>query len=220
MPRRSLPSLEDARRILAQTRTRPARKPAPPAGRALTPFIKALDERFGQGAGGLKARWREIVGETLARRSEPAKLTKGRAGAGGVLEIKVEGPMATLVQHQSADILARVNLFLGEGAVARLRIVQGPVVAARSPEAAASSRRPRVHPLDAAAEAELSRSVQGAVDPKLREGLQRLGRAVLGREPPGAFSGSDEPGKAPASLDGARPDRRTGGRFAGTRSGR
>ena len=131
MPRRSLPSLEDARASSpASARARRARPP-PPAGRALTPFIKALDERFGQGAGGLKARWREIVGETLAKRTEPAKLVKGRAGVGAVLEIKVEGPMATLVQHQSADILARVNLFLGEGAVARLRIVQGPVAAAR-----------------------------------------------------------------------------------------
>ena len=184
MPQRSLPSLADARRILARTRTRPARKAAPPLGRALTPFIKALDERFGQGAGGLKARWREIVGEPLARRSEPAKLVKGRAGAGAVLEIKVEGPMATLVQHQSADILARVNLFLGEGAVARLRIVQGPVAAARGADSAAAPRRARIRPLDAAAEAELSQSVQGAVDPKLRDGLQRLGRAVLGREPP------------------------------------
>jgi hypothetical protein len=183
MPQRSLPSLADARRILARTRTRPARKAPPTIGRSLTPFIKSLDARFGQGAGGLKARWREIVGETLAKRSEPAKLVKGRAGAGAVLEIKVEGPMATLVQHQSADILARVNLFLGEGAVERLRIVQGPVVAVRGAEAAAKPRRARARPLDAAAEAELSQSVEGAADPKLRTGLERLGRAVLGRDP-------------------------------------
>lgn len=220
MPRRSLPSPEEARRILAAKRTRPPRRPAPTLGRSLTPFIKALDERFGQGAGGLKARWREIVGETLAKRSEPAKLAKGRAGTGAVLEIKVEGPMATLVQHQSADILARVNLFLGDGAVARLRIVQGPVASARGPDAAAPPRRPRVRPLDAAAEAELSQSVQEVVDPKLRVRLERLGRAVLGREPPRAFPGPNEPGNAPASSDGARPGPRTGSQFAGTRSGR
>ena len=101
MPRRSLPSLEDARRIIAATRTRPARKAAPPVGRALTPFIKALDERFGQGAGALQARWREIVGETLASRTEPAKLVKGRGGQPGTLEIRVQGPAASLIQHQS-----------------------------------------------------------------------------------------------------------------------
>lgn len=181
-PRRTLPSPDDARRILTEKRTRPARKAAPPLGRALTPFIKALDARFGPGAGGLDARWREIVGETLARRSQPAKLVKGRGGAPAVLEIRVEGPLATLVQHQSADILARVNLYLGEGAVSRLRIVQGPVAPKPASGRPAKPRPARIRPLDAAVEAELSQSVQGAVDPDLRLELERLGRAVLGRE--------------------------------------
>jgi hypothetical protein len=184
MPKRTLPSPEDARRILARTRTKPARKAAPAIGRSLAPMIKALDDRFGQGTGALKARWREIVGETLARRSEPAKLVKGRGGSGAVLEIKVEGPSAALVQHQSSDILSRVNLFLGEGAVARLRIVQGPVAAAKAAaEKPAQPKRLRARPLDAAAEAELSRSLDGANNSGLRAGLERLGRAVLGREP-------------------------------------
>jgi hypothetical protein len=179
-----LPSLEDARRILAAKRTRPARKAAPPVGRSLSPLIKALDDRFGQGAGALKARWREIVGDPLARRSEPAKLVKGRGGAGAVLEIKVEGAMAALVQHQSADILSRVNLFLGEGAVQRLRIVQGPIAAAKAPQTRpAQPKRLRARPLDAAAEAELSRSLEGTHHSGLRDGLERLGRAVLGRDP-------------------------------------
>lgn len=183
MPKRQLPTQQDAERILAATRTRPPRRPPPPAGRSLAPMIKALDERFGQGAGGLKARWREIVGETLAKRSEPAKLVKGRAGQGGALEIKVEGAMAALIQHQSQDILARVNLYLGEGAVSRLRIVQGPV-ARGDGKPQAGLRKMRARPLDAAAEAELSQSLQEAHDPKLRDGLAKLGRAVLGREPP------------------------------------
>jgi hypothetical protein len=183
MPKRSLPSPEEARRILARTRTKPARKAAPPVGRSLAPLVKALDDRFGQGAGALKARWREIVGEPLCRRSEPAKLVKGRAGSGAVLELKVDGAMATLIQHQSADILSRVNLFLGEGAVARLRIVQGPVAAPKASGKAASKPRLRARPLDAAAEAELSKAVEGANHQGLRVGLEKLGRAVLGREP-------------------------------------
>jgi hypothetical protein len=182
-PRRTLPTPDEARRILASKRTRPPRRPAPTLGRALTPFIKALDERFGPGAGGLEARWKEIVGETLARRSQPAKLVKGRGGAPAVLEIKVEGPMATLVQHQSADILARVNLFLGEGAVSRLRIVQGPVAPKPATGRPAKAKPARQKPLDIALEAELSRSVEGAETPRLRQGLEKLGRAVLSREP-------------------------------------
>ena len=109
---------------------RPGRPP-PAAGRALTRSLKALEAKFGQGVDGLKARWTEIVGVNLARRTEPTKLVKPRAGDGASLEIRVDGPSATLIQHQAADILARVNLFLGAGAVTRLRIVQGRCGACR-----------------------------------------------------------------------------------------
>lgn len=183
MPQRPLPSLDDARRILAAKRTKPVRRPAPAIGRSLTPFIKALDERFGQGPGALQARWREIVGETLARRTEPAKLVKGRNGAAAVLEIRVEGPSAALIQHQSTEILARVNLFLGEGAVGRLRIVQGPIAPRPELAGARTPRRLRQSPLDAAAEAALVRAVSDAKTPALKANLEKLGRAVLSRDP-------------------------------------
>jgi hypothetical protein len=179
MPRRSLPSPEETRRILAEKRTRPQRRPPPVAGRSLAPLIKALDERFGRGAGVLEARWREIVGDLLADRTEPAKLTKGRAGQPGALEIRVQGPAAALIQHQSGDILARVNLFLGEGAVGKLRIVQGPVKPrpAKASTPAARARK-RAQPLDAAQEEALAASVAEVKDEALKAELLRLGRAV------------------------------------------
>ncbi len=179
MPR-SLPSVEEARQILAAKRTRPQFSAARPAGRGLAKLIKALDERYGQGSDGLKARWAEIVGEAVALRTEPVKLVKGRAGAGASLELKVDGPAAALIQHQAGEILARVNLFLGAAAVERLRITQG--VVRRQPPAAAKAaqaRRRRSQPLDAAIEAELEQSLARAVDPRLGEALRRLGREVL-----------------------------------------
>ncbi len=54
------------------------------------------------------------------------KLVKSRTG-GATLELRVAGPVAALIQHQAPLILDRLNLYLGEGAVARLRIVQGPL---------------------------------------------------------------------------------------------
>ena len=175
---RDLPSEREAREILARKRTRPAPRPAPKAGRSLAPFIKELDERFGRGAGALEPRWREIVGDQLARVTRPQKLTKGRAGSGGTLELRVAGPAALLVQHQSADILARVNLFLGPGAVDKLRIAQGPVQPLAQMAASKKGARRRIDPLDAAAEAELSRSVEAAPT-GLQAALANLGRAVL-----------------------------------------
>ena len=179
MSRRSLPSPEETRRILAQKRTRPQRRPPPVAGRSLAPLIKALDEQFGQGAGVLEARWREIVGDLLADRTEPAKLTKGRAGQPGALEIRVQGPVAALIQHQSGDILARVNLFLGDGAVGKLRIVQGPVKPRPDRDTAPVSRaRKRAQPLDAAQEEALAASVAEVKDADLKAQLLRLGRIL------------------------------------------
>lgn len=178
--RRPLPTEREALEILAARRTRPAPRPAPRVGRALTGLIKELDGRFGQGSGALESRWVEIVGEQLARVSRPQKLTKGRGGSGGVLELRVPGPAALLVQHQAAEILQRVNLFLGEGAVERLRIAQGPI----KPLAAAAKPAPRPSrppPLSAADEAALRAEV-AAAPPGLKDALEALGRAVRSRE--------------------------------------
>jgi hypothetical protein len=181
MPR-PLPSLDDARRILADKRTRPQHRAPPSAARPLAPFLKALDERFGKGADGLKARWREVVGEVMAQRTEPVKLTQPRGGGPGVLELKVDGPGAALIQHQAPEILARVNLFMGEGAVAKLRIVQGVVRRPVATQNAAAARRRRLPPLDAAVEAGLEAGLSGVIDEPLKAALRKLGREVLRRE--------------------------------------
>ncbi len=180
---RPLPSPADTARILATKRTRPVRRAPPLAGRSLGKLIKVLDERFGKGPDALQARWPEIVGEALARTTEPVKLSRPRGGAGGVLELKVGGPAAALIQHQAPDILARVNLFLGAGAVAKLRIVQGvvkPRATSTSPAQKANARR-RAQPLDAAVEAELEAGLAPVGDAKLKAALLRLGREVMRR---------------------------------------
>jgi hypothetical protein len=177
--RRQLPTPEEAMRILTAKRTRPLPRPPPPAGRALNKTLKELDTRFGQGPGALVARWREIVGPEIAKRTEPVKLVKGRNGAPSSLEIRVAGPSAAIIQHQAHDILARVNLFLGSEAVQKLRIVQGPLRPAIEPPA---PPRKRAAPLDAAQEAQLSRDLADAPEGRLKDALTRLGRAVLRRQ--------------------------------------
>ena len=68
-----------------------------------------------------------------------------------------------------------MNLFLGAGAVDRLRIIQGPVRALAPPP----PRPRRPPPLDAAQEADLARGLEGAPDGGLRSSLLELGRAIL-----------------------------------------
>ena len=176
MPRR-LPTAQEAAEILGRKRTRPPRRPPPPAGRALAPLVRDLDKKFGQGAGALTARWREVVGPEIAKRTEPVKLVKGRNGGSSSLEIRVAGPSAAIIQHQAHEILARVNLFLGPDAIQKLRIVQGPL---QRTEAAPPPHR-REAPLDAAEEARLAEGLAAAPPGKLKDALLALGRSVLKR---------------------------------------
>lgn len=143
--------------------------------------MKALEAKFGPASGDLKSRWREIVGESISSFSEPMKLVKARSG-GATLELKVAGPVAALVQHQAPLILDRLNLYLGAGAVARLRIVQGPLsrdgarAAAAKPSGSVRRARP---PLDAAAERQLAEGLAEAPEGPVKAALLRLGREVL-----------------------------------------
>ncbi|MDB5457485.1 MAG: hypothetical protein JWP92_3070 [Caulobacter sp.] len=176
MARRPLPSPEEALEILRRRRTKPQRRPPPPAGKSLAPLIKELETRFGHGPAALQSRWREIVGETLARRTEPVRVIKGRNGDGGALELRVDGPIATLIQAQAGQITARLDLLLGKGVVTRLRIIQGPV---KAQAAAPTTRTRRKPPLDAAAEKALDASLAAQPDGRLKDALLRLGREVL-----------------------------------------
>ena len=177
MARRPLPDAAETARILGERRTRPPRRPPPPAGRSLAALLKSLEARFGVGPQALQARWREIVGDTLARYTEPVKLGKRRGTNPVSLEIRVDGPAAALIQHQSPEILARVNLVLGAGYVDKLRIIQGPV---RRTVVKPPPRRPA--PLDAAKEAELAHDLARIEDGPLKTALEKLGRGILRAE--------------------------------------
>lgn len=185
MRRRTLPDFAETARILSEKRSKPARRPPPPAGAVVARQLKVLDGKFagpaGSGVAPLVARWREVAGELLARRTEPMRLIRPRGGGPATLEVKVDGPTAALVQHQAPDLLERANLVMGAGAIGKLRIVQGPVKPPPSvdagPAAVAKARR-RPPPLDAASEAELEAGLAHAPEGPLKAALLRLGRAV------------------------------------------
>lgn len=161
---RPLPDPREAMRILAQRRSAPARKPSPRLAKSLKGLLAPLDARFGPGVGALESHWPDIVGAGLAGRTRPLRL---RAKT---LEVAAPGPVATLVQHQTATIMARANRFLGEGAVTKVRIIQ---TAASRPAALVA----RPGPADAAIEAQLAGQVEGVDNPVLKAALLRLARA-------------------------------------------
>ena len=177
--KRPLPSIEDAVRILRTTHTKRAPRVGPSVQKQVQPLLKSLEQKFAaadDGSGRLKARWPEIVGETLCRLCEPVRIIKGKGGQAGTLEIRTGGAYAPLIQHQAPTLIERINLFLGQGTVVRLRIVQGPLTL--TPRAPAP---PKPQPLTAADELRLQQELADVGDDKMKNALLRLGRAVVQR---------------------------------------
>ncbi len=153
-------------------------KPAKPQVRQLAELLhRTLNDAFakqGFASTELVTRWPEIVGAEIAAHSQPEKIRWPRPAGDeppepGTLVLRVEGPTAVEIQHQSRVILERVNRFLGWQAVGELRLRQAPLL-----------RRERTPPpcLDAQAVASVAETLGEIADDKLRAALARLGAAV------------------------------------------
>jgi hypothetical protein len=137
-------------------------------GRVLDP----VSRRRGLAEAGVLTDWPRIVGEVLAARCQPVKLTGGSRGHGGILHVHVAGSAALELQHSEPQLLERINSYFGYPAVARLRLIRAPLALPRH----APANPPK--PLDAAARAEIEAVVQPVADDALRAALSGLGAAL------------------------------------------
>lgn len=126
--------------------------------------------------------WDEIVGERLADMSRPEKIAWPRRATEddpfepATLIIACEGVAAMRIQHETGEIISRVNAFLGFAAVGRIRIVQKQLVRQEKP------RAQQVTPLSDGDAARIDRLVEGIENEKLRASLVRLGHAIATRK--------------------------------------
>jgi hypothetical protein len=133
-------------------RTRPVRPAPPKAGRFGVSIIARLAKQTKFVDPALAARWSEIAGEEIATLCRPGRMTGARQDR--TLEIRAySGAAATQLQMLAETLLARVNAYLGPGAVSRIAIRQ------------AQSARPREKAPDGALDAALS-SFRAAVEHK------------------------------------------------------
>jgi hypothetical protein len=123
----------------------------------------------------LVTRWKEIAGADIAACAEPVKLQWPRTPEGdepepATLVLRVEGPAALEIQHQSGVIIERVNRFFGWPAVGRIALRQAPL----------SRPKPRPAPpkTDPAETARVAATLSEIADDDLRMALARLGAAV------------------------------------------
>ena len=127
--------------------------------------------------------WEEIVGPRLATTSRPEKIRWPRRVRDddpfepAVLVIACSGMSALHLQHESGEVIARVNAFLGFNAIGRIRIEQKPVTDTTR------KRPPAPRPLTGQEKARLETTVGGIEDEGLRAALERLGSTVLSRRP-------------------------------------
>ena len=128
--------------------------------------------RHGFAGGALVVDWPAIVGSAVASHTLPVRIKfppKDRTE--GTLMVKVDsGAFAVEMQHLEPLILERINGYFGWKAVARLRLLQGPL-----PEPPKRAAIPAAPP---PASATLAARLAEVEDPELREVLERLGRRL------------------------------------------
>jgi hypothetical protein len=126
--------------------------------------------------------WPEIVGERLARFTQPLRIEWPR-GSGvrdrdarpepATLIVRVESAFALEMQHLAPVVLERVNAHYGWRCVGRIVLKQGPVKRDIEPA------RPELV-LTAEDRRRVADAVGGVGEDALRGALERLGQAVVG----------------------------------------
>jgi hypothetical protein len=151
---------------------------AKPLGDILSKTCDDMFARQGFASRELVTRWASIVGENIAAHCEPVKIQWPRvpekapdqAQEPATLVLRVEGPLALEIQHQSDAIIARVNRFLGWAAIGRLALKQAPL-----------SRPEPVKALKVIPQAQIEAvagTLEAIEDEELRQALARLGAAL------------------------------------------
>ena len=154
-------------------------KPGPISAKPLSVLLSDVfsDAYAKQGfaARELVTRWEEIAGPKIARHSEPLKMqwprpVEGQPQEPATLVLRVEGPMALEIQHESDVLLQRVNRFFGWSAVGRLALRQAPLSRRERPRAPSAP--------DPKAIAKVAETLSAIEDEELRAALARLGASI------------------------------------------
>ncbi len=121
--------------------------------------------------------WPTIIGDMLAGACQPEKIAynKGERGRGTLYLRVANSGLATEIQHLEPLVLERVNSYFGYQAVARLKLIHGPL-----PEPAPKAE-PVLRPLSNQQTDALAKELCNVSDPDLKAALESLGQSVLGR---------------------------------------
>lgn len=123
--------------------------------------------------------WGEIAGPNYAGFTRAEKIIWPRQISDldpfqpGTLVVVCDPSKAIFFQHETSQILERLNMFFGFEAIGKIKIVQKPVVAPTKTIRKVPDR------LDEASETKLSKMMSHIENDELRKKLEKFGRAVL-----------------------------------------
>ena len=131
----------------------------------------------------LLANWSDIVGETLAQYSLPQKIRFNKnERSNGLIELVVlSGAFALEIKQREKQILEKINTYFGYSAVSKLKIIQNS-----SPENFLLNKKPidnvKNFLVSETEQTYITELVKDIHSDKLRETLNNLGKAVLGKK--------------------------------------
>jgi len=147
---------------------------AKPAGETVLGEAANVFARAGFADASLLLRWAQIAGPHIARIAQPAKWQDGPEGA--TLTLKCEAGAILFLQHQTRELIERLNAYLGRGRIARLKLVPGTLAQSGEPPSHPTANHP-------AADSPRPLAEPPSGKPQLPEALARLAeaRGRLGR---------------------------------------
>ncbi len=130
---------------------------------------------------GLVQSWEEIVGPKVAASSRPEKIQWPRRASEdepfqpATLIVACEGLAAMRIQHETTEIIGRINSYMGFPAIGRVRIIQKPL------HQPTLKPKRELRPLTSSENEEMARRLDKIEDEGLRQSLDALGRSIIGR---------------------------------------
>lgn len=127
----------------------------------------------------LIAAWEDIAGPNYAHCTIAEKITWPRRindldpFQPGILTVACDDTKAIYFQHETTQILERLNFFFGFEAIAKIKIVQKPVKLPKK----SNQKTPQI--LSADQETRLAGMLENIDDPELRKRLEKFGRGVI-----------------------------------------
>ena len=152
-----------------------------PVSRSVPKLLGKVFQRKYIALGRIVTHWAEIVGEDVARRSQPIKINyfkpkntaqKAKEKATATLEVAASSADCAVLVYQKDIILQKLEMFFGDKWVTDIKFLHvEPKVTAKPPK--------KIKTLTESEKNYLSQLLEGVDDPDMRDRLQSLGQSIL-----------------------------------------